>query len=75
MKSLFIDCPTGLSGDMLLAGLFDLGVPKEIVETQLSLIGIEQSYSLRLKEVHSLGIRGSRVDVDVRVTSNCIVSS
>ncbi len=65
MKSLFIDCPTGLSGDMLLAGLFDLGVPIEIIESQLSLIGIGQPYSLRLKETHSNGIRGLRVDVDV----------
>ena len=30
MTCLFIDCPTGLAGDMLLAGFLDLGVPKDV---------------------------------------------
>ena len=32
MKALFVDCPTGLAGDMILGGLIDLGVPPENVE-------------------------------------------
>ena len=35
MKDLFIDCPTGISSDMLLAALLDLGVPKDFVESSI----------------------------------------
>ena len=41
MKGLFVDCPTGLAGDMLLAALLDLGVPLEVVNSSLSLIGLQ----------------------------------
>ena len=50
MRSLFFDCPTGVSGDMLLAGLLDLGVPIDVINTPLSLLGLDTSYSLEVTE-------------------------
>ena len=38
MKSIFVDCALGISGDMLASALFDLGVPKYV----LSLSGYGQ---------------------------------
>jgi len=64
MKAIFVDCPTGIAGDMLLAAFLDLGVPKKIIEEPLSSIGLGNTFSLRIKEANSLGIRGIRVFVE-----------
>ena len=32
MALAFLDCPTGVAGDMLLAALFDLGLPRSVVD-------------------------------------------
>ena len=63
MKNLFIDCSLGVSGDMLLAALIDLGVPLEVINKPLELLGLEGFYSLRIDESKSLGIRGLKVFV------------
>ncbi len=64
MQDLFVDCPTGLAGDMLLAALLDLGVPREIVEAPLVSMGLGNSFSLKTQEDRSSGLRGLRVSVD-----------
>ncbi len=64
MKELFVDCPTGLAGDMLLGALFDLGVPPDIVKSSLKIMGLENEYSLNIQEGKSFGLRGKRVSVE-----------
>ena len=64
MTALFVDCPTGLAGDMLLAALLDLGVPKSVVESPLAALGLEQAYGLEVNECRSQGLRGLRVSVE-----------
>ena len=64
MRTLFIDCPTGLAGDMLLAALLDLGVPREVVETPLSSMGLGDTYTLKVEKTDSFGLRGLKVFVD-----------
>ncbi len=61
MTDIFVDCPNGLAGDMLLAALLDLGVPREVVDAPLAAIGLENSYELKVKEDRSFGLRGTRV--------------
>ncbi len=64
MTSLFVDCPTGLSGDMLLAGLIDLGVPNNVIEDPLIKLGLKSAYQLNVKEKKTFGLRGLSVFVD-----------
>jgi len=66
MTSLFVDCPTGLAGDMLLAAFLDLGVPEEVIHEPLQQLGFAESYSLRVGEASSGGLRGLRLVVENR---------
>ncbi len=64
IKTLFIDCPTGLAGDMLLAGFLDMKVPKNVIEGPLVSLGLEKAFELRVQEGQSFGLRGLRAFVD-----------
>ncbi len=61
--SLHIDCPTGLAGDMLLAGLLDLGVPRDVIDAPLAQLGLKDLVRLDLEETRSGGLRGRRLSV------------
>lgn len=58
-----LDCPTGLAGNMLLAALFDLGVPQATVDAPLAALGLAEAYRLDLEERHSGGLRGLHLAV------------
>ena len=60
-----VDCPTGLAGNMLLAALFDLGLPAAEVEQPLAALGLEGAYRLRLEERRSGGLRGQHLEVEL----------
>lgn len=64
MTALFVDCPTGLAGDMLLAAFLDLGVPRAVIEAPLAALGLEQGYALTVAEDRSAGLRGLRLSVE-----------
>ncbi len=64
MKSLFVDCPTGLAGDMLLAGFLDLGVPSSVVKDALAGFGLDNTYKINSQESSTFGIRGLKVSVE-----------
>ena len=64
MTALFVDCPTGLAGDMLLAAFLDLGVPRAVIEAPLAVLGLEQVYALTVAEDRSAGLRGLRLSVE-----------
>ena len=63
MTTLWVDAPTGLAGDMLLAGLFDLGIPISAIEAPLNSLGLEGCYRIDVEESRSGGLRGQRVSV------------
>ncbi|MBL6742011.1 MAG: nickel pincer cofactor biosynthesis protein LarC [Synechococcus sp. BS301-5m-G53] len=63
MSALWIDAPTGLAGDMLLAALLDLGVDQAVVESPLAALGLAGRYRITQHEERSGGLRGVRVDV------------
>ena len=63
MSALWIDAPTGLAGDMLLAALLDLGVDQTVLESPLAALGLDGRYRLSQHEARSGGLRGIRVDV------------
>lgn len=61
----YLDCPTGAAGDMLLAALFDLGLPHAAVEGPLASLGFEAAYRLHCEQARSGGLRGSRLTVEL----------
>lgn len=63
MTTLWVDAPTGLAGDMLLAGLLDLGIPISAIEAPLNSLGLEGCYRIDVEESRSGGLRGQRVSV------------
>ena len=63
MKILYYDCFCGISGDMNLAALIDLGVPKEYLMQELSKMNLNSEYEIQIEGAAKLGITGTRVDV------------
>jgi len=63
MKILYYDCFCGISGDMNLAALLDLGVPKEYLLKEISKLNLDSEYEIKAESAAKLGITGTRVDV------------
>jgi len=66
MKILYYDCPAGLSGDMNLAAMIDLGVSPEYLRAELSKLALDHEFELRVSRDARNGICGTRVDVDLK---------
>ena len=64
--SYVVDCPTGLAGDMLLSACLDLGVSQEVIHAPLRALGFQNGYALRVVEARNGGLRGLRLEVEVR---------
>ena len=63
-KILFIDCSTGLAGDMLLAAFLDLGVPQKVIEDPLLAMGLGKYLTLNIEESQSYGFRGLQASIE-----------
>ena len=63
MKVLYYDCFCGISGDMNLAALLDLGVPKEYLIEEISKLKLNSEYEIKIEKAEKHGITGTRVDV------------
>ncbi len=62
MKTLYFDCSSGISGDMTLGALMDLGIDKEKFVKELSKINIE-GYDIVFGKAVKNGIGANKVDV------------
>jgi uncharacterized protein (TIGR00299 family) protein len=60
MRTLYFDCFSGVSGDMILGALVDLGLEPDFLIDQLSLLGVE-GFQLEFEKVDRSGIGASRV--------------
>jgi len=65
MKLAYLECPTGIAGDMCLGAVVDAGVPLEYLAEKLSLLGIASEYQLRAELVERNGQQATRVHVDL----------
>ncbi len=66
MRVLYFDCASGISGDMTLAALIDLGVDRGLLERELAKLGLGDEFELRVNEGRRGGMRGTKVDVVLR---------
>jgi len=64
MTIAYFDCFSGISGDMVLGALVDLGLDLGELSDALSTLDLEQ-FRLESRDVMSYGLRGTKVDVMV----------
>jgi len=69
MKILYYDCFAGISGDMNLGALIDLGVDAGYLKQELSKLNIE-GFHLEIKQDHRRGITGTKADVIIENPDN-----
>ena len=67
MKTLYIDCFSGIAGDMMLGALLDLGVPENYLTAELEKLNVS-GWTLQVSRVLRQGISG--LDVKVVVTAD-----
>ena len=65
MKIAYFDCFSGISGDMTLGALVDVGVPPEILTDGLATLKLEAEFSLHFEKSVKHGITGTRAIVAV----------
>jgi len=64
LKILYFDCYAGISGDMTVGALLDLGVPLDLLRESLALLPIPLSgYSLHREETVRRGVRATKFSV------------
>lgn len=63
----YLDCYSGISGDMFLGALVDVGLPLEDLEAGLRTLPL-QGYALRCERQVRRGVRGTKVHVDLEET-------
>ena len=61
----YLECPTGIAGDMCLGALIDAGVPWEYLTDNLKTLGIESEYHLRQEKLVRNGQAATKVHVDL----------
>jgi uncharacterized protein (TIGR00299 family) protein len=65
MKIAYLECQTGIAGDMCLGALVNAGVPLEYLSTHLDRLGIKSEYQLWSEKVHHNGQIATKVHVDL----------
>ncbi len=63
MKTLYFDCFSGISGDMVIGALIDAGADPEFLAEELKKLKIDDEYELGWKKVVKNGITSTKFDV------------
>jgi len=73
MKIAYFDCPTGISGNMILAALLDAGLSLSFLKKEIKKLKI-RGYALKLSSISKAGFRAKHFHVEVtdRKTSRSI---
>lgn len=70
MKVAYLDCPTGIAGDMCLGALVHAGVPLTYLIEQLGRLGIALEYKLWSELVLRNGQQATKVHVDLALSDH-----
>jgi uncharacterized protein (TIGR00299 family) protein len=63
MTILYYDCFSGISGDMHLGAMIDIGVEASYLSNELSKLKLDDEFKLSIYRASKLGITGTKVDV------------
>lgn len=63
MKLLYLDCFSGISGDMTIGALLDAGGDLSLLKEELKKLHIEDEYDISARKVNKNGITGTKFDV------------
>lgn len=63
--SLYYECFSGISGDMHLGAMVDLGVPLEHLQSRLSQLSLGNEYDLDVQLDKKMGITGTKATVNI----------
>ena len=66
MKILFYEPFAGISGDMNLGAMIDLGVDEKYLINELKKLGLENEYNITVSKSSKMGISGTKVDVRLK---------
>jgi uncharacterized protein (TIGR00299 family) protein len=68
MRVLHYDCFSGISGDMNLGAMLDIGVGEQQLRDSLSLLELSEEYQLKVGRERRKGISGTRVEISLGPT-------
>ncbi|WP_017296320.1 nickel pincer cofactor biosynthesis protein LarC [Geminocystis herdmanii] len=66
----YLQCPTGIAGDMLLGALVSIDVPLEYIDHGLKSLNFEEEYTLRQETVQKQGQTATKIHVDLNHHTN-----
>ena len=64
MRAAYLDCFSGISGNMFLGALLDAGLPEAVLRDAIAKIDLK-GFSIKIKPVDKWGIRATHLDVDL----------
>jgi pyridinium-3,5-bisthiocarboxylic acid mononucleotide nickel chelatase len=70
LKTLYIDCFSGVSGDMFIGALLDAGADPTLLEQELKKLHFEDEYQLTWKKIVKNGITSTKFDVTLTRTEH-----
>jgi uncharacterized protein (TIGR00299 family) protein len=66
MRILFLDCLSGISGDMAVGALCDLGADQEALRGELEKLGLADEFHVQFSRQIRCGIEGTKFDVHLQ---------
>lgn len=65
MRIAYIDCFSGISGDMIIGALIDAGLPFDAIQTELNKLSIHEEFSLSASRVQKHSLSAIKFDVNI----------